>query len=303
MDFGATVRSARKARGYTLEEVAQQAETLANHIWKVERRNSGSVPLLNRLSELLDLHWTGIARGGTLGTRVRKQREKAGLSILETARRAGVSAAAARRVEADRGHIRTLVALVQVIAPNIAPSYVRRRWGAQSGTRDSRFTPPEFLEEVAHVLGGEIDLDPCWHPASAVKAKTTFTEEDDGLRQEWIGRRVFVNPPYSQTSIWVRRAHQAYVGGQSKRILMLIPTQTHTRAFRECVAGVADTFLLNFRLRFFSSRDSKPKLAPFILMVVVFGADQACVSRALTTWDCVHVPSTTRIGSRGSSRR
>ncbi len=60
------------------------------------------------------------------------------------------------------------------------------------GETDEWYTPPELLE----ALNEEYDLDPC-SPGNThwVKAKNTFTKEDDGLTKEWNGF-VFMNPPF-----------------------------------------------------------------------------------------------------------
>lgn len=54
-------------------------------------------------------------------------------------------------------------------------------------------TPPEIIREL-----GPFDLDPCTAKVMPWKtAKRRFTEEDDGLSQEWVGR-CWVNPPYGR---------------------------------------------------------------------------------------------------------
>lgn len=59
---------------------------------------------------------------------------------------------------------------------------------------DEWYTPLELVSAL-----GDFDLDPCepmdplWH-----LAKRGFNKEDDGLKQDWGGVRVWLNPPYSQ---------------------------------------------------------------------------------------------------------
>ena len=57
-------------------------------------------------------------------------------------------------------------------------------------------TPQDELDLVRRY--GPIGLDPCTEPSNPVGAASFFTEEDDGLVQDWRGHGLtFVNPPYS----------------------------------------------------------------------------------------------------------
>jgi len=64
------------------------------------------------------------------------------------------------------------------------------------------YTPPEIIEKVKAVFGGDIGLDPasCEFAQRTVQAKTYFTEADDGLNRKWHGN-VFLNPPYQMPLI------------------------------------------------------------------------------------------------------
>ena len=58
-------------------------------------------------------------------------------------------------------------------------------------------TPSHIIDDL-----GPFDLDPCspinrpWNTA-----KTHYTIEDDGLKQEWAGK-VWLNPPYDHNKMW-----------------------------------------------------------------------------------------------------
>ena len=69
---------------------------------------------------------------------------------------------------------------------------------------DNRFTSPDFIQAVEASFG-KIIFDPCWHPASYVTAEKYLDVRrgDDGLRDAWSGRLVFVNPPWSAQQKWV----------------------------------------------------------------------------------------------------
>lgn len=69
-------------------------------------------------------------------------------------------------------------------------------------TKDDYYTP----REVFDALRLTFDLDVCAPPGGVpwLPAARYFTKADDGLSQPWEGR-VWMNPPYSQATAWVRR--------------------------------------------------------------------------------------------------
>ena len=67
-------------------------------------------------------------------------------------------------------------------------------------TSDDYYTPKWIFD----ALGLEFDLDVA-SPVGGISwipAKRYFTQYEDGLAQDWSGR-VWMNPPYSQTQVWV----------------------------------------------------------------------------------------------------
>jgi len=64
-------------------------------------------------------------------------------------------------------------------------------------TGNEWWTPAPYVESARALMGG-IDLDPasCPEANAVIKAKTYFTEADNGLLQPWKGR-IWLNPPYS----------------------------------------------------------------------------------------------------------
>ena len=59
---------------------------------------------------------------------------------------------------------------------------------------------PEFVIELARETTGGFTLDPasCEAANETVRADRFFTEQENGLLQDWSGHRVWLNPPYDK---------------------------------------------------------------------------------------------------------
>lgn len=91
-----------------------------------------------------------------------------------------------------------------------------------------------------------------------------FTEEDDGLAQDWTGT-VWVNPPYGrQIGAWIRKAHAESLKGAT--VVMLIPARVDTAAWHDVIFPHAEVRFVRGRLKFGAATES----APFPSAVVVF---------------------------------
>jgi phage N-6-adenine-methyltransferase len=128
------------------------------------------------------------------------------------------------------------------------------------------YTPPDIVELVNDVLGA-IDLDPCWHPESAVSAATTYVEEQDGLSRPWRGR-VFLNPPYGRAiDPWIEKLVAEHSASNVREAVALVPARVDTEWFRRL-----DAFPRCFiygRLTFANAENP----APFPCAAVYLGAD------------------------------
>jgi len=69
-------------------------------------------------------------------------------------------------------------------------------------TSDDYYTPAWIFEG----MGIEFDLDPASPPGGVayIPTRDYYTQADDGLNAPWYGR-VWVNPPFSDTTAWARR--------------------------------------------------------------------------------------------------
>lgn len=126
-------------------------------------------------------------------------------------------------------------------------------------------TPQDFYDKLNKEFG--FNLDPCSTHDNA-KCEKHFTQEEDGLLQDWRGHTVFMNPPYGRDiSRWVQKAYE-----ESKKpnttVVCLIPARTDTSYWHDYIFGKAkDIRFIRGRLKFGKSKNA----APFPSAVIVFG--------------------------------
>ena len=127
-------------------------------------------------------------------------------------------------------------------------------------------TPQEFFNKLDEQFS--FTLDPCASPTSA-KCKKFYTEQDDGLTQDWGGHRVFCNPPYGRSiGDWLKKGFE-----ESKKhntvVVMLVPARTDTKWWHDYVMRAKEVHFVKGRLKFGSSDNA----APFPSAIVVFRSD------------------------------
>ena len=291
MDFAHAIREARTSSGLSQTALAQKAYVSLDAVSALEVHGRGSVRVLAAIAAAIDLRLTGLPRGRSFGEQIRALRQRRGWSQEELAQRADVSAPAIIRLERGNARVATLQAALDVLAPKARPRKSEvAKWG--KGERDVRYTPPEIFERVLHVLG-HVDLDPSGDRASPVRAKTIFTEFDDGLSQRWFGR-VFVNPPYSRAMAFTRKAFESFEARHCSAVLLLLPnTVLHAHGFFEVGYARADIFILRDRIKFLRAKYR----APFGNSLVLYGADNLMIERMLEVFPCVHLQKAASLGS------
>jgi phage N-6-adenine-methyltransferase len=70
------------------------------------------------------------------------------------------------------------------------------------------------------------------------KCKRYYTKDENGLKQNWKGERVWCNPPYSDPEPWVKKVVES-----GCTAVLLIPAYTSSPWFHDYVFGVADMVL------------------------------------------------------------
>ncbi len=138
---------------------------------------------------------------------------------------------------------------------------------AFSSERDDWETPPEVFRRCDEIW--HFDLDAASSDGNAL-CERHFTKADDGLSQDWSGRRVWCNPPCGrEIGKWVRKAYESASGGGCI-VVMLLPARTDTAWFHEYCAKADEVALLRGRLRF-RINGEQMQSAPFPSMLVRFG--------------------------------
>ena len=130
-----------------------------------------------------------------------------------------------------------------------------------SSKTDLWATPQDFFDKYDAIYGFELDV--CANADNA-KCKRYFSQEDNGLIQEWQGV-CWMNPPYGRViKDWVKKAYESALNGAT--VVCLLPARTDTAWWHDyCVKGSIE--FIRGRLKFGGSKNS----APFPSAVVVFG--------------------------------
>lgn len=122
-------------------------------------------------------------------------------------------------------------------------------------------TPRGFF--IAQNAVHNFTLDPCCTHENT-KCFKHYTQEEDGLKQDWSKDRVWLNPPYGREIIkWMKKAYEESLKGAL--VVCLVPSRTDTRWFHTYAMKGEITFIKG-RLKFSGHKHC----APFPSAVVVF---------------------------------
>ena len=112
----------------------------------------------------------------------------------------------------------------------------------------------------------KFELDPATSGSNA-KCDKYYTEEDDGLAQDWHPHSVFCNPPYGRVlGNWCKKAYEESLLS-TKPIVLLIPARTDTVYWHKYIFNKADSiYFIKGRIKFGDSKNS----APFPSAIVVY---------------------------------
>lgn len=143
--------------------------------------------------------------------------------------------------------------------------------GRYNGNGREWETPPELFAELDAEFG--FTLDPCATPANA-KCARFYTEEQDGLAQDWSSERVFMNPPYGrEVYAWTRKAREEAARGAL--VVGLLPASTDLAWWHEDVVGHAEVRYIRGRVRFLTGGPYRAS-GFFASVIVVWTPPDVC---------------------------
>jgi len=149
---------------------------------------------------------------------------------------------------------------------------------------DEHGTPQWLYNKLDKIY--QFNLDPCATKESA-KCAWYFTKEQDGLAQNWTNHRAFVNPPYSETKLWVEKAIYEVEHNGCELVVMLLPSRTGMKWFTQgCLPYYKKLIFIQGRLKFEGQENS----APFDSIIVVFEKNN--FNKTIDVWSNKDVNST-----------
>jgi len=126
--------------------------------------------------------------------------------------------------------------------------------------KDDWGTPEDLYKKLDDEF--HFTLDPCPYPKP----------DWDGLKLDWCGERVFVNPPYSGNNIklWMKKCFNER--NNAEVIVMLIPTtKTGTKYFKEYVLDIgAETRFITGRINFTPLGGQNDNSNPLYSMLIIW---------------------------------
>lgn len=142
---------------------------------------------------------------------------------------------------------------------------------ASEGDTDQRYTPLDIVEKVGRVLGG-IGLDPTSNDVRSVDARHHITKFEDCLLTDWSEflvemPTVFMNPPYSNSGVFLSRMAQYLRNNSIDRAVTLtlagvLANKSTQPLIREMAIAVCHPF---GRINFIGGGKSNDRDVVFIL--------------------------------------
>ena len=130
--------------------------------------------------------------------------------------------------------------------------------------KSDEWASPQRLVEILRKVF-KISLDVCSTDFNKI-CERHFTKLLDGLKQSWAREVAFMNPPYSEIGVWMRKAYESALN-EGATVVCLVPARTDTKWWHEFVMqGNNQIVFLKGRLKFGNSKNSAP--FPSVLIVM-----------------------------------
>ncbi len=115
------------------------------------------------------------------------------------------------------------------------------------------YTPENIIKAVYDVIDN-IDLDPasCEFANKIIKADEFFTEDIDGLKQDWLGN-IFLNPPYQMPEIRLFTDKLIEQLPNISQAIVLTNNNTDTLWFHKCANNAEMLCLTKGRINFYKT--------------------------------------------------
>ena len=145
-----------------------------------------------------------------------------------------------------------------------------------SSLRQDWATPKDIFNKLDQEF--HFTLDPCCSEKTA-KCNKFYTIKEDGLKRNWAGERVFVNPPLGrEQAAWIKKGYD-----ESRKpdtvVVFLIPARTDTKHFHQYLYGKAELRFIKGRIKFENPDSTTPKekwtAAPFPSMICILKSNQS----------------------------
>lgn len=125
-------------------------------------------------------------------------------------------------------------------------------------------TPKEFFNELNKEFNFTLDF--CASKENT-KCKRFYSIEDNALKQNPKGERIFCNPPYGKAiKDFVKKCYEL---SKDNLIVMLIPARTDTLYFHNYIYKKAKLRFIKGRIKFIGNQKGSGS-APFPSMLVIF---------------------------------
>jgi phage N-6-adenine-methyltransferase len=169
--------------------------------------------------------------------------------------------------KAGRGNGRWTAAFILRPPAKAEPTVMTK--GMMSSERSDWETPPEVFDPLHAEFG--FTLDVC-ATAETAKCIAYFGPAEDGLKQPWLSRVCWMNPPYGrEIGKWVQKAYEESKKGAT--VVCLLPARTDTRWWHTYCTD-AEVRFIRGRVKFI--RDGVQTAGtPFPSAVVIFRGNHA----------------------------